>query len=78
MNKVETKGGLDERMRAQGYVTAKEVAGWLGRHVTGVYDLVDNGKVEGMRVGRARFIKLASLRQYLGPQAASALGVPAR
>lgn len=67
-----------EIMRGQGYVTAMEASQKFGRHVTTIYRLVESQAVEGTRIGRAWYVKWASLVSYANkqdPHAAQLLGL---
>jgi len=70
-----------DKMKAQGYLTIKDVADTLGVHVTTIYRLIDMGRVEGVRIGRARYVKRESVLSYysgIDEKAAALLaGLPA-
>lgn len=77
MAKTETTM-VDQKMRGEGFIPAMDAAGWAGKHVSNIYVMLEKGTLEGLRVGRARYVKLASLRQYLGPAVCKILKVPER
>lgn len=53
-----------QKMREQGYLTILDVAKALGVHVTSIYRLLNLGRVESIRVGRARYVNRASVIAY--------------
>jgi len=71
---------LHDMMAARGFLSAREVAKRCGHSPSTVYRWVDDGTVEGERVGSQRFVKLSSVIKHLGPAAARMLGLlePAR
>ena len=67
-----------EMMAAKGYVPVSEVAEKLGVHVTSIYRLMDADSVDGIRVGRSRYVSKVSLAKYyrqIDPKAADLLGL---
>ena len=71
-----------EILGKQGYITASEAAGKLGRHITSVYRLVQTGALEGVHIGRSWYVKSESIIGYANkecPNGAALLGlVPAK
>lgn len=68
-------------MRAQGYVPAMEAAGWACRHVSQIYEALEEGRIKGKRIGRARYVEWDSLLAWINrydTDAAKLLGVPKR
>jgi hypothetical protein len=65
----------EKLLAAKGYVTASYVAEKLGRRLPSVYQMATAGKVESIRIGRAWYIKLTSLIEFVGPEAARLLGL---
>ena len=55
-----------ERMREHGFITVTEAARLAGVATQTVYDWLNDGRVDGRDVGRARFVLLASLREHIG------------
>lgn len=66
---------LNEIMLAKGYVPARAVAEKMGVHISGVYRLINEEKLEEVRVGTRRFVLIKSLIDYVGPEAAQLLGM---
>ena len=67
-----------DMLKAKGYISAADAAQRVGRHITGIYRLLDDGEVEELRIGRSRYINMASLIAYLNrvsPDAARLLGL---
>lgn len=70
-----------EKLEEKGFITASLAADLLGRHITSVYRLVEAGALEGLRIGRAWYVKRASIVQYANkqsPNGALMLGLVAR
>jgi len=63
------------KLARSGYMTAREAADLIGRHVTSVYRMVQAGTVDGLHIGRSWYVQRDSLARYLGPAAARALGL---
>jgi excisionase family DNA binding protein len=55
-----------EMMRTRGYVTAQEAADKLGHSPRHVARLVEEGRLNGTKVGARHYVALASVRAYLG------------
>ena len=64
-----------ERMRARGFASASAVARMVGVTPAAISGWVERGNVKILRVGGRVYVDLHSVLQYLGPQAAAALGV---
>ena len=64
-----------EMLKTQGWVTVSDAAKRIGRHVTTVYRLIETKQVQELRVGQSRYVRWVSLVQFLGPNAAKALGL---
>ncbi len=62
-----------EMMARKGYMTAADAGRKIGRARYTVQRWVEEGKVEGMRVGARIYVNTESLRRYVG-DAASLLG----
>lgn len=69
------RAALEKRMRAQGYVTVRDLTSKLGMHVNSVYRWVNEGEVSAIKIGRTRFITLASVVKKIGHEAAEAVGL---
>lgn len=64
------------RMRAKGYLPAKEVSKRVGKDISCVYRWLDSGEVEGMDVVGRRFVQLRSLVvNKVGIEASVVLGL---
>ena len=59
----------NDRLKAKGYVPASGIAEKLGKHVTTIYRWIDAGVIDGIRVGKLRYVSLQSLFDYLGEEA---------
>jgi len=68
-------GTQAEKMIADGYMPAPEVARLVGRDISSVYRWITNKHIEAERVGRAWYIKRTSLVTYLGEPAARRFGI---
>ena len=66
---------IHDQVTSQGYEKASPLARRLGVSVQTLYRWVDTGKVRGTKVGGTRYVHIASLREYLGPEAGAALEV---
>lgn len=69
-----------EMMRQKGYIPAVEAAARAGLSLGRVYELLNEGKLKGMNVPPdsvkpRRYVLASSLVDYLGPDAAKALGL---
>lgn len=53
-------------MRARGYLPVREVAVWAGLSLPSIYRLLDEGKLAGTSVGRARYVSIASVKELFG------------
>jgi len=62
-------------MKKRGYHPVPDVAASLHVAPSTVYRWLDDSKIEGTQVGAARYVKLASVVKYVGPQAAAAFGL---
>jgi excisionase family DNA binding protein len=65
-------------LEEKGYVTVATAAEKLGRHITSIYKLIEQKKVEGLQIGRSRYIKFDSLVAYANkesPNGAVLLGL---
>jgi len=62
-------------MAKRGYIPAMDAARRIGRHVTTIYELLKNDKLGGLKVGGSWYVQFGSLIDYLGPDAARALGL---
>lgn len=62
-------------MRAKGYITAAHAAELVGKTLGTVYNWIAAEKIEGLTVARARYVRLSSLVQHIGPEGAKALGL---
>jgi excisionase family DNA binding protein len=70
-------GSINDRMKAEGYITVAEAAEMTGIPKASVYRLLEEDKVEYLIVGeRTKFIKEKSLVEYLGPAAKLILRKP--
>ncbi len=65
-----------EKLRAEGYVPAREASELAGVDIATVYRWADDGKVDGLQMGRHRYVLYASLLTYLGPHAVRVLKLP--
>ena len=63
------------RMRIRGYASASEVARMVGVTPAAISGWVDRGKVRVLHVGGRVYVDMRSVLEYLGPQAAAALGI---
>lgn len=61
-------------MRSRGYVTVAVAAQAIGRSKTAVYGWVERGLVASIRVGKAWYVSIPSLTEYLGPDGVAVLG----
>lgn len=71
---------IKDRLRAKGYVPAKEVASRLGLTLPTIYNWLKAGSVHGERLGAAHWVEWRSVVAYLkqtSPEAARMLGSPA-
>ena len=62
-------------MEAKGYVTAGRAAELLTIPRQAVAKLCDSGELRHVRMGRRRYVELASIAKYAGPDAAKLLGI---
>ena len=60
-------------LAAKGYVPASDIAGKLGKHVTTIYRWIDAGTIDGIRVGKLRYVSLRSVFNYLGDETVETL-----
>lgn len=59
----------------RGYITATDAAARIGYTVQGIYKMLEEGRIIGARIGRARFVLYASLKKHMheiAPEAAKA------
>jgi len=66
---------IADKMRLQGYVSASEAAQKVGRSVHTIYRWQEDGIIESVNIGGHHFVKIKSLIDYLGVDAAELLGV---
>lgn len=57
------------------FITVREASRRTGRSRYTIYNWLDTKKVEGIRVGRARYIRIASLIEFIGEEAAEICGL---
>ncbi len=67
--KPKRHSAVAEKLRKDGYLRATEVARRLSMHHSAVYRMLDREEVEGLRVAGSRYVKVASLKKYLGEAA---------
>ena len=60
-----------EHMKSKGYLLATEVARLLMVHHSNVYRLLDSKDLKELKVGKSRYVSIASIKKYLGPAASS-------
>ena len=53
-------------------VTAKQVAAWTGLHLSTVYRLIEDGRIDVVRFGRAVRIPIESYRRYVAEHTTAA------
>ena len=63
------------RMRTKGYISASEVSRMVGVTPAAISGWIERGNVRALHVGGRVYVEVNSVLQYLGPQAAAALGV---
>lgn len=69
---MEINKSLNAAMAARGFLPVSAVADAIGVSRMTVYKWLEQGKVRGERaLNRFWFVELASLRTFLGPQAAA-------
>lgn len=56
----------EKMMRKKGYLTVRKAADAAGVGRSTMYEWLDGGWVSGKRVGKTRYVSVASLRDYLG------------
>tara|TARA_R100000458_G_C8038678_1_gene90984 strand:- start:167 stop:388 length:222 start_codon:yes stop_codon:yes gene_type:complete len=64
---------MTDLLVSKGYAPASDVAKKINTHVSTVYRWVDAGEVDGIRVGKRRYVHLESLFSFLGEDAVTAL-----
>jgi|6_EtaG_2_1085325.scaffolds.fasta_scaffold04337_5 hypothetical protein len=64
---------VNKTLRAKGYVPASDIATKLDKHVTTIYRWIDAGTIDGIRVGKLRYVSLQSLFNYLGDETVETL-----
>lgn len=71
-------GKVDQVMKARGYIAVKHAASLTGMSEQGfrLWLQGDKPKVKSIRYGVRWFVEVASLRQYLGPEASKMFGLP--
>lgn len=57
---------LTLRKQQEGYVTVSDAASIAGVNIVTVYRWIDRRWIKGDRIGRARFVNLASLKNFIG------------
>jgi excisionase family DNA binding protein len=62
-------------MRTRGLYPIPEVADLIGMSSSTVYRWIDNGKVEGTTLGSARYVRIKSVREFMGRKHAAMLGL---
>lgn len=76
MAKDEDSVDVNARMRAKGFIPAKEVSKRVGKDISAVYRWLDAGEVVGMDVVGRRYVNLASLVvSKVGIEASVVLGL---
>lgn len=66
---------IDSKLRAQGFVTVKEVSDRLGKDISTVYRWIEEGEIEGEDVMGRRYILLRSVVTKIGTRASVLLGL---
>lgn len=64
-----------EALLARGYIPAGDAAKRIGYTVQGIYKMLDDKRITGTRIGRARYVLYDSLKKYMheiAPEAAKA------
>ena len=57
---------LDEKMRAQGYVSVPEASDRTGISRTTLYDALSREYIAGTSVGSRKYLEVESLLEYVG------------
>lgn len=70
MVRKSTRSRQIDVMRARGLIAAADAARLLSMHVTSVYRWMDEGEVEGKKVGKRRYITATSLEARMPAMAA--------
>jgi excisionase family DNA binding protein len=58
---------LEVEMEKRGYITVIEAARRLRMSSTAIYTGIESGALKETRVGKRRFVEVASLLKYAGP-----------
>lgn len=68
-----------EMMRARGYLSVADAADKIGVSKFRIYDLIKREKIEALSIGEGaysrRYVRIDSLRSYVGHEAARVLGL---
>ena len=68
-----------EMMRAKGYLPVADAASKLGVSKFRIYDLIKRERIDSLAIGDGpnarRYVPIASLREYVGDEAAKVLGL---
>lgn len=67
--------GIDEAMLSRGWITFRNAADKMLVSVSSIYRLVDDGKLEWQKAAGKKYVSIQSCLDYLGPDAAKALGL---
>jgi hypothetical protein len=70
--------GAKAKLRSKGFLPAVEAAGKLGFTAQSVYDWMDESKIHGVRLGKARWVEWSSVVAFFkkkDPEAAKLAGI---
>ena len=71
----EYRGALKNQMDGKGYISAPVAAEKCHVSKSTMYRWMEEGLVESIEVGHAKFVKLKSLKDHLGKEASEVLGL---
>ena len=71
MSKIDQEAHLREK----GYIPAQQVIDKVGMHHATLYRWIQKKKIKGIKVGLKHYVKLTSLIQFLGEEAAQEFGL---
>lgn len=66
----------EQMMADKGYITTASAELLTGKCRSTIYNWINSGDLECIRIGRERFIKYKSLLRHLGADTCAALGLP--
>lgn len=66
---------IEKAMLSREWITVRNAADQMGLSLSSIYRLIEDGTLVYQISGKKRFVSIASCLEYLGPEAAKAMGL---